>query len=60
MFVQVNETSIIVDASKYIEELKEKVDRLNQDLSSMQSPASEVSFPTVSILPFCLVDLQME
>ncbi|XVF13969.1 hypothetical protein REPUB_Repub09cG0015800 [Reevesia pubescens] len=29
-----NKTSIIVDASKYIEELKQKVERLNQDIAA--------------------------
>ncbi|TXG58931.1 hypothetical protein EZV62_016760 [Acer yangbiense] len=38
-----SKTSIIVDASKYIEELKEKVERLNQEIgtsqiSSVQNP----------------------
>ncbi|KAA8534001.1 hypothetical protein F0562_031518 [Nyssa sinensis] len=32
-----SETSIIVDASKYIEELKHKVERLNQDIDSAQN-----------------------
>ncbi|GLU09467.1 hypothetical protein SLE2022_263270 [Rubroshorea leprosula] len=32
-----NETSIIVDASKYIEELKKKVERLNQDVADAQT-----------------------
>ncbi|KAE8697120.1 Alpha-soluble NSF attachment protein 2 [Hibiscus syriacus] len=30
----VNKTTIIVDASKYIEELKKKVERLNRDISA--------------------------
>ncbi|OMO55267.1 hypothetical protein COLO4_36097 [Corchorus olitorius] len=36
----VNKTSIIVDASRYIEELKEKVERLNQEIgtSSQNNP----------------------
>ncbi|KAE8718199.1 leucine-rich repeat receptor-like protein kinase IMK2-like [Hibiscus syriacus] len=33
----VNKTTIIVDASKYIEELKQKVERLNKDISAAQS-----------------------
>ncbi|XP_022993987.1 uncharacterized protein LOC111489817 isoform X4 [Cucurbita maxima] len=32
-----NKASIIVDASKYIEELKQKVERLNQDISTVQT-----------------------
>ncbi|XP_062156961.1 transcription factor SCREAM2-like isoform X2 [Alnus glutinosa] len=32
-----NQTSIIVDASKYIEELKRKVEILNQDIATAQS-----------------------
>ncbi|XP_022993986.1 uncharacterized protein LOC111489817 isoform X3 [Cucurbita maxima] len=34
---QLNKASIIVDASKYIEELKQKVERLNQDISTVQT-----------------------
>ncbi|XP_044509689.1 uncharacterized protein LOC123228375 isoform X2 [Mangifera indica] len=32
-----NKTSIIVDASKYIAELKQKVERLNQDMENAQT-----------------------
>ncbi|KAL8107453.1 hypothetical protein AgCh_024019 [Apium graveolens] len=32
-----NETSIIVDTSKYIADLKQKVDRLNQDIGTGKS-----------------------
>ncbi|KAM1054165.1 hypothetical protein FF1_001587 [Malus domestica] len=35
-----NKTSIIVDASKYIEELKQKVERLNQDIANAQTTSS--------------------
>ncbi|KAI9157762.1 hypothetical protein LWI28_027528 [Acer negundo] len=35
-----NKTSIIVDASKYIEELKQRVERLNQDIASAESSSS--------------------
>ncbi|KAB2596364.1 transcription factor SCREAM2-like [Pyrus ussuriensis x Pyrus communis] len=35
-----NKTSIIVDASKYIEELKQKVERLNQDIVNAQTTSS--------------------
>ncbi|KAG2730583.1 hypothetical protein I3760_01G301100 [Carya illinoinensis] len=36
-----NETSILVDASKYIEELKQKVERLNQDITSDQQTSRD-------------------
>lgn len=32
--MQLSESSIIVDASKYIQELKHKVERLNQDITT--------------------------
>ncbi|XP_004305100.1 PREDICTED: transcription factor SCREAM2-like isoform X2 [Fragaria vesca subsp. vesca] len=35
-----NRASIIVDASKYIQELKKKVDTLNQDVKASQNPSS--------------------
>ncbi|KAF2306519.1 hypothetical protein GH714_018975 [Hevea brasiliensis] len=35
-----SKTSIIVDASKYIEELKEKVERLNQEIGTSQASAT--------------------
>ncbi|XP_068315075.1 transcription factor bHLH61-like isoform X2 [Pyrus communis] len=38
-----NKTSIIVDASKYIEELKQKVERLNQDIANAQTTSSSSS-----------------
>ncbi|THF95771.1 transcription factor SCREAM2-like isoform X2 [Camellia sinensis] len=41
----VNKTSIIVDASKYIEELKGKVERLSQDVASPQSSNGQNSLP---------------
>ncbi|XP_057471400.1 transcription factor SCREAM2-like isoform X1 [Actinidia eriantha] len=41
----VNKTSILVDASKYIEELKEKVERLNQDVATSQSSSGHDSLP---------------
>ncbi|XP_021621317.1 uncharacterized protein LOC110621365 isoform X2 [Manihot esculenta] len=39
-----NKTSIIVDASKYIGELKEKVERLNQEIGTSQN-----QFPMVTV-----------
>ncbi|KAI7979720.1 hypothetical protein LOK49_Contig267G00004 [Camellia lanceoleosa] len=44
-YVYVNKTSIIVDASKYIEELKGKVERLSQDVASSQSSNGQNSLP---------------
>ncbi|XP_058214729.1 transcription factor SCREAM2-like isoform X2 [Rhododendron vialii] len=41
----VNKTSIIVDASKYIEELKEKVQKLNQDIGTSSSSSDQSSLP---------------
>lgn len=49
MFWQLNETSIIVDASKYIEELKQKVESLNQNIVSGQSSNSQQPLPKVYI-----------
>ncbi|XWS40644.1 hypothetical protein CRYUN_Cryun17cG0013300 [Craigia yunnanensis] len=40
-----NKTSIIVDASKYIEELKQKVERLNQDISAAQTSNHQNPLP---------------
>ncbi|KAL0557035.1 hypothetical protein IC582_005553 [Cucumis melo] len=46
-----NKASIIVDASKYIEELKQKVERLNQDISTVQNsnPLSHQYSPMVTV-----------
>ncbi|KAJ9683970.1 hypothetical protein PVL29_016459 [Vitis rotundifolia] len=45
-----NKTSIIVDASKYIEELKQKVERLNQDIASTaQNSAAQTLLPVVTV-----------
>ncbi|KAJ8650823.1 hypothetical protein MRB53_003846 [Persea americana] len=41
-----SKTSIILDASKYIEELKNKVEKLNQEISYAQNPADKNSLPT--------------
>ncbi|KAK9282597.1 hypothetical protein L1049_010814 [Liquidambar formosana] len=40
-----NKTSIIVDASKYIEELKHKVERLNQDIATAQNSSDQNPLP---------------
>ncbi|XP_019192195.1 PREDICTED: transcription factor SCREAM2-like [Ipomoea nil] len=44
----VSETSIIVDASKYIQELKQKVERANQELAASQISSSS-SCPKFSV-----------
>ncbi|XP_027336908.1 uncharacterized protein LOC113850541 [Abrus precatorius] len=44
-----NKTSIIIDASKYIEELKQKVERLNQDIANAQTSNDQNSFPMVTV-----------
>ncbi|PIN15753.1 hypothetical protein CDL12_11612 [Handroanthus impetiginosus] len=36
----VNKASIVVDASRYIQELKERVETLNQDVATLQSRSS--------------------
>ncbi|KAL3615738.1 hypothetical protein CASFOL_040032 [Castilleja foliolosa] len=36
----VNKASIVVDASRYIEELKERVEKLNKDVATLQSASS--------------------
>ncbi|KAM5556805.1 transcription factor SCREAM2-like [Rosa sericea] len=40
-----NQTSIIVDASKYIEELKQKVEKLNQDIANATSSHDQNQLP---------------
>ncbi|KAK4834873.1 hypothetical protein QYF36_001676 [Acer negundo] len=45
-----NKTSIIVDASKYIEELKQRVERLNQDIATAESSSSHQNpLPMVTV-----------
>ncbi|KAB1224588.1 Transcription factor SCREAM2 [Morella rubra] len=45
-----NKASIIVDASKYIKELKQKVERLNQDTGTSQSSsAPQNPLPAVTV-----------
>lgn len=46
---QLNKASIIVDASRYINELKQKVERLNQDIGTSQSSEAQNSLPAVHI-----------
>ncbi|KAJ1417742.1 hypothetical protein SESBI_16412 [Sesbania bispinosa] len=45
---KVNKTSIIIDASKYIEGLKQKVERLNQDIANAQT-SSDATLPMVTV-----------
>ncbi|CAL5440503.1 unnamed protein product [Camellia sinensis] len=51
------QTSIIVDASKYIEELKGKVERLSQDVASSQSSNGQNSLPIKKKCPGLLVTI---
>ncbi|KAK9986254.1 hypothetical protein SO802_031205 [Lithocarpus litseifolius] len=44
-----NKASIIVDASRYINELKQKVERLNQDIGTSQSSKAQNSLPAVTV-----------
>ncbi|XP_019254063.1 PREDICTED: transcription factor SCREAM2 [Nicotiana attenuata] len=44
----INETSIIVDASKYIQELKHKVERLNHDITTTTTAAQSSTNNTSS------------
>ncbi|XP_061375138.1 uncharacterized protein LOC133317290 [Gastrolobium bilobum] len=45
----INKTSIIIDASKYIEELKQKVERLNQDIATAQTSSDQNTLPMVTV-----------
>ena len=44
---QLNKTSIIIDASKYIRDLKQKVERLNQDMAAAQTSSDQNPLPMV-------------
>nr|AFK41684.1 unknown [Lotus japonicus] len=44
-----NKTSIIVDASKYIEKLKQKVERLNQEIADDEASNVHNPLPMVSV-----------
>ncbi|KAG2406745.1 hypothetical protein LR48_Vigan03g302100 [Vigna angularis] len=44
-----NKTSIIIDASKYIQELKQKVEELNQDLANAQTSTGQNTLPMVTV-----------
>lgn len=52
MIQQLSNTSIIMDASEYIKELKQKVVRLNQEIAREEEDThshKQNSFPTVHI-----------
>ncbi|XP_028782293.1 transcription factor SCREAM2-like isoform X1 [Neltuma alba] len=44
-----NRTAIIMDASKYIAELKQKVERLNHDISTAQTSSDQNPEPRVTV-----------
>ncbi|MQL87340.1 hypothetical protein Taro_019871 [Colocasia esculenta] len=44
-----SKTSIIVDASKYIQELKQKVEKLNQDIACVRSITNDDPLPMVTV-----------
>ncbi|KAK3003180.1 hypothetical protein RJ639_018078 [Escallonia herrerae] len=44
-----SETSIVVDASKYIKELKQRVERLNQDIAYGENSGDRNSWPAVAV-----------
>ncbi|KAK8672490.1 hypothetical protein V6N13_110858 [Hibiscus sabdariffa] len=44
-----NKASIIVDASNYIQELKQKVERLNQDVAAAQTSNNQNPLPMVTV-----------
>ncbi|XP_057808277.1 transcription factor SCREAM2-like isoform X2 [Salvia miltiorrhiza] len=46
---KVNKASIVVDASRYIEELKERVETLNQDVATLQNSSRQDSLPAVKV-----------
>ncbi|RRT43856.1 hypothetical protein BHE74_00051544 [Ensete ventricosum] len=46
--VILRKSSIIVDASKYIKELKHKVERLNQEIACTQKPVCKSPLPEVN------------
>jgi hypothetical protein len=47
VLLQLNDTSIVIDASKYIENLKEKVERLNEEIASAESSSVHNPLPMV-------------
>lgn len=45
--LQLNESSIVIDASKYIEKLKQKVERLNEEIASAETSTVHDPLPMV-------------
>lgn len=44
---QLNKTSIIIEASEYIQELKQKVEELNQDIANAKTSSDQNFLPMV-------------
>ncbi|XP_040999559.1 transcription factor bHLH61-like isoform X2 [Juglans microcarpa x Juglans regia] len=44
-----NDSTIVLDASKYIEELKQKVEILNQDLEAAQASSDQNPLPVATV-----------
>ncbi|KAF3962517.1 hypothetical protein ACB098_06G134300 [Castanea mollissima] len=44
-----NDNSIIIDASKYIQELKQKVERLNHDITTARTSSDQNPSPVVTV-----------
>ncbi|XP_014504151.1 uncharacterized protein LOC106764378 [Vigna radiata var. radiata] len=44
-----NESSIVIDASKYIEKLKQKVERLNEEIASAETSTAHDPLPMVTV-----------
>ncbi|CAK8538375.1 unnamed protein product [Lathyrus sativus] len=44
-----SDTSIVIDASKYIENLKEKVERLNEEIASAESSSVHNPLPMITV-----------
>ncbi|KAK9920318.1 hypothetical protein M0R45_028873 [Rubus argutus] len=55
-----NKASIIVDASKYIQELKQKVDTLNQDVGTSQNSSSPVQVTVETLEKGFLINVLSE
>ncbi|XP_011095230.1 transcription factor bHLH61 isoform X2 [Sesamum indicum] len=45
----VNRASIVVDASGYIQDLKQRVEKLNQDIATLQTSTQQNTLPTVKV-----------
>jgi hypothetical protein len=51
---QMNKASIIVDASKYIEELKQKVEGMNSELGNVESSTTQMDEQPMVVLYFSI------